>query len=223
MQGVNLIVTITDRSRADDFAAWFQGHGVSLVLTVLGQGTASAEILDFLGLMATEKAVLFCVAPRSPQMVRQAARELWLDVPGQGILMTVPVNSIGGVTTKEFLLREQEGENVMEQEITHDLIVVITNQGYTDLVMEAAQEGGATGGTTVHAKGVGTEMVQKFFGVSIASEQEIVFILTHSEKKNDIMKSIMAKAGIQSPAQSLLFSLPVEDVAGLRDLSHDEG
>ena len=66
-------------------------------------------------------------------------------------------------------------------------------------------------------------MVQKFFGVSIASEQEIVFILTHSEKKNDIMKSIMAKAGIQSPAQSLLFSLPVEDVAGLRDLSHDEG
>ena len=223
MQGVNLIVTITDRSRADDFAAWFQGHGVSLVLTVLGQGTASAEILDFLGLMATEKAVLFCVAPRSPQMVRQAARELWLDVPGQGILMTVPVNSIGGVTTKEFLLREQEGENVMEQEITHDLIVVITNQGYTDLVMEASQEGGATGGTTVHAKGVGTEMVQKFFGVSIASEQEIVFILTHSEKKNDIMKSIMAKAGIQSPAQSLLFSLPVEDVAGLRDLSHDEG
>ena len=92
MQGVNLFITITDRSRADQFASWFRSHGISLVLTALGEGTATTEVLDYLGLEATEKAVLFCVAPRSPRMVRQAARELWLDVPGQGVLMTVPVN-----------------------------------------------------------------------------------------------------------------------------------
>lgn len=40
--------------------------------------------------------------------MRQAARDLWLDVPGQGVLMTVPVNSIGGSTAKEYLLHEQE-------------------------------------------------------------------------------------------------------------------
>lgn len=32
------------------------------------------------------------------------------------------------------------------------------------------------------------------------------------------MKAIMAKAGIQSAAQSLVFSLPVGDIAGLREL-----
>ena len=105
----------------------------------------------------------------------------------------------------------------MEQEITHDLIVIITNQGCTDLVMEAAQGAGATGGTVLHAKGIGTEMVQRFFGVSIASEQEMVFILSRSDAKNAIMRAIMAKAGLQSPAQSLVFSLPVNDVAGLRE------
>lgn len=43
------------------------------MLTALGQGTATTEVLDFLGLEATEKAVLFCVSPRSPRLVRQAA------------------------------------------------------------------------------------------------------------------------------------------------------
>ena len=223
MQGVDLIITITDRSRAEQFASWFRSHGISLVLTALGQGTATTEVLDFLGLEATEKAVLFCVAPRSPRMVRQAARELWLDVPGQGVLMTVPVNSIGGSTAKEYLLHEQEeGEAVMERECTHDLIVVIANQGSTDLVMDAAREAGATGGTVIHAKGTGTELVQKFFGVSIATEQEMIFILTRSETKKPIMKAVMAKAGVHSPAQALVFSLPVGDIAGLRELDQPE-
>ena len=56
----------------------------------------------------------------------------------------------------------------MEREIAHDLIVVIANQGSTDLVMDAAREAGATGGTVIHAKGTGTDLVRKFFGVSIA-------------------------------------------------------
>ena len=142
MQGVDLFITITDRSRAEQFAAWFRTHGISLVLTALGQGTATTEVLDFLGLEATEKAVLFCVSPRSPRLVRQAARDLWLDVPGQGVLMTVPVNSIGGSTAKEYLLHEQEGETAMEREIAHDLIVVIANQGSTDLVMDADRRHG---------------------------------------------------------------------------------
>ena len=34
--------------------------------------------------------------------------------------------------------------------------------------------------------------------------------------------NIMAKAGIQSAAQSLVFSLPVGDIAGLRELEQPE-
>ena len=55
MQGVDLIITITDRSRAEQFASWFRSHGISLVLTALGRGTATTEVLDFLGLEATER------------------------------------------------------------------------------------------------------------------------------------------------------------------------
>lgn len=211
------MITITDRSRCGEFAAWYQEQGIPLVLTALGSGTATTEILDCLGLEATEKAVLFCVAPHSPQLVRRAEKALWLDVPGRGILMTVPVSSIGGAAARDYLL-QQEAEKSMEKEITHELLVVITNQGHTDMVMDAARAAGATGGTAVHAKGTGTELAKKFFGVSIAAEKELIFILTREETRVPIMKAIMARAGMQTEAQSLVFSLPVSGIAGLRRL-----
>lgn len=217
MGGAVLMITITDRSRCGEFAAWYQEQGIPLVLTALGSGTATTEILDCLGLEATEKAVLFCVAPHSPQLVRRAEKALWLDVPGRGILMTVPVSSIGGAAARDYLL-QQEAEKSMEKEITHELLVVITNQGHTDMVMDAARAAGATGGTAVHAKGTGTELAKKFFGVSIAAEKELIFILTLEETRVPIMKAIMARAGMQTEAQSLVFSLPVSDIAGLRRL-----
>ena len=211
------MITITDRSRCGEFAAWYQEQGIPLVLTALGSGTATTEILDCLGLEATEKAVLFCVAPHSPQLVRRAEKALWLDVPGRGILMTVPVSSIGGAAARDYLL-QQEAEKSMEKEITHELLVVITNQGHTDMVMDAARAAGATGGTAVHAKGTGTELAKKFFGVSIAAEKELIFILTLEETRVPIMKAIMAQAGMQTEAQSLVLSLPVSGIAGLRRL-----
>lgn len=218
MGGVDLVITITDRSRRETVAAWYRNNGIPLVLTVLGQGTATTEILDCLGLEATEKAVLFCVAVRSPLWVRKVAVELMLNVPGHGILMTIPINSIGGSTAKEYLIGKQEGDSAMERNNTHELILVITNEGCTDQVMDAAREAGAAGGTSVRAKGTGSELARKFFGVSIASGRELVFILTRVERKKDIMKSIMTKAGMKTPAQSLVFSLPVTDVAGPRSL-----
>ena len=221
MGGADLIITITDRYNSEAFAAWFQAQGIPLVLTMLGRGTATTEILDCLGLEATEKSVLMCMAARSPRLIRRAKRELWLDVPGRGILMAVPVSSIGGRAAKDYLL-QQEAEDTMEKELTHELIVVITNQGYIDQVMDAARAAGATGGTAVHAKGTGTELAKKFFGVSIAEEKELIFILTKEETRKPIMKAVIHAAGMQTEAQSLVFSLPVSDLAGLRQLDAEK-
>ncbi len=116
MGGAVLMFAITDRKRSREFAAWFQGQQIPLVLATPGQGTATTEVLDWLGLEATEKVVLMLVAPQSQELVRRAERDLWLDVPGRGILMTVPLSSIGGARAKNYLLK-QEGE-VMEQERT---------------------------------------------------------------------------------------------------------
>lgn len=222
MGGAVLMITITDRSRGEAFANWYQSQGIPLVLTALGHGTATTEILDYLGLEATEKAVLFCVAARSPRLVRRAAKDLWLDIPGRGVLMTVPISSIGGVSAKDYLLQGQEAEEIMENKQTHELVVAIARQGHTDQVMNAARSAGATGGTIVHAKGAGTDLAKKFFGVSIASERELVFILAKEENRKEIMKAIMTQAGMKSDAETIVFSMPVSDIAGLRQLDAEE-
>lgn len=48
---------------------------------------------------------------------------------------------------------------------------MIANQGYTELVMDAARAAHAPGGTVIHAKGTGAEKAEKFFGVSLAKEK----------------------------------------------------
>lgn len=222
MDRADLMIVITDRSRGGEFAAWFQAQGATLVLSALGQGTAATEVLDYLGLEATEKAVLLLAAPRSGRLVRRAARELWLDVPGRGILMAVPISGIGGARARDYLLSWQaEEEDDMDRDITHELIVVIANRGHTDQVMDAARSAGAAGGTTIHAKGTGTELARTFLGVSLAAEKEIVFILAKEADRKPIMKAVMTQAGMHTKAQAVTFSLPVTDLAGLRLLEED--
>lgn len=222
MDSAVLMIVITDRSRGGEFAAWFQSQGAALVLSALGQGTAATEVLDYLGLEATEKAVLLLAAPRSGRIVRRAARELWLDVPGRGILMTVPISSVGGARARDYLLSWQaEEDDDMDRDINHELIVVIANRGHTDQVMDAARSAGAAGGTTIHAKGTGTELARKFLGVSLAAEKEIVFILAKEADRKPIMKAVMTQAGMSTRAQAVAFSLPVTDLAGLRLLEED--
>ena len=104
---------------------------------------------------------------------------------------------------------------------THELLLVIANHGYSELVMGAAREAGATGGTVVHAKGAGMESAEKFFGITLAAEKEMIFIVVRSEIRNAVMSAIMRDAGMETKVKSICFSLPVTDTAGLR-LIEDE-
>ena len=68
----------------------------------------------------------------------------------------------------------------------------------------------------IKAKGTGAEYTEKFFGFSIASEKEIHLLVTPAQGRNAIMKAIMEQAGLESKAQSIVFSLPVSHALGLR-------
>ena len=150
---------------------------------------------------------------------KQLRHKLQIDAPGGGISFITPLSSIGGKKTLQFLIQSEEYKKEEEstlKDTVHELIIVIANQGYIELVMDAARAAGAYGGTVIHAKGTGMEQAEKFMGVSLAAEKEMIFIVTKKEQKNDIMKAIMEKAGTESPAKSIVFSLPVTDTAGLR-------
>lgn len=97
----------------------------------------------------------------------------------------------------------------------YELIIVIVNQGYTGLVMDAAKENGARGGTTFVAHGTGNKELGSFFGIVIQPEKEIVFILVDEEIKDKVMLNIYNKAGLQTKGSGIAFSIKVSDVIGL--------
>ena len=103
----------------------------------------------------------------------------------------------------------------------YELLVVIANQGYTELIMDAAKKCNAGGGTVIHAKGMGMQGAEKFLGVTLAAEKEIVYIVIRKEDKNAVMRVIMDEAGMNSKAKSIVFSLPVTGTAGMRLLEEE--
>ena len=102
------------------------------------------------------------------------------------------------------------------KETRYELLVVIANQGYTEMIMDAAREVHATGGTVLHARGTGREKAEQFLGVTLVDEKEMIFIVVDAKRKKEIMSAIMEKAGLGTKARSIVFSLPVTDIAGMR-------
>lgn len=216
-----LMTTIIDRNKGKKYLNFYKEESIQVMFITLGKGTASGAVLDYLGLEATEKAVIFTVLEESKwaETKKDLQKKLQIDAPGEGIAFIVPLSSIGGKKTLQFLTASQEfrkEEESVLKDTVYELIIVIANQGYIELVMDAARGAGAYGGTVIHAKGTGMEQAEKFMGVSLAAEKEMIFIVAKKEQKNEIMKAVMEQAGMESKAKSIVFSLPVTDTAGLR-------
>lgn len=221
MGNLYLMTTIVDRKIVNKFIELYKENSLNVRLWALGLGTATNDILDYLGLDNPEKAVAFSVLLENSwiDLKKQLQRKLQIDAPGGGIAFITPLSSIGGTKVLNFLLETQDYQKQEESTLkntTHDLIIVVAEQGYTNLIMDAARAAGAHGGTIIHAKGTGMEAAEKFMGVSLAAEKEIVFIVSKTEEKNAIMQAIMKDAGLDSKAKAIVFSVPVTDTAGLR-------
>jgi len=221
MSRLYLMVTITDRNLAKKFTSFYTEAGLDVSLSTLGHGTAASEILDYFGLENNEKAVLFhVVTDETWAALKKGLRiQMKIEIPGTGIAFTVPLSSIGGKKALNYLTANQTYVKEEETSLTdtkYELLVVIANQGYTEQIMDAARKAKASGGTVIHAKGTGSRSAEKFLGVTLVPEREMVFIVVRSDRKNDIMRSIMDEAGIDSKAGSIVFSLPVTDTAGMR-------
>ena len=221
MSELYMMVTITNRNLTRKFTSFYQEMGVDISVITVGRGTAASEILDYFGLDGAEKSVMIQVVTgeKWKEMKYGLQRKMQIDIPGSGIAFVVPISSMGGKKALNYLtngLKFGKGEESSLKDTKYELLVVIANQGYTDLIMDAAREVHAAGGTVIHAKGTGTQHAEKFLGVTLVPEKEMVFIVVRKEQKNDIMRAIMDKAGLESKARSIVFSLPVTDTAGMR-------
>lgn len=93
-----------------------------------------------------------------------------------------------------------------------ELIVCIVNQGYEEKVIEVANNVGVTGGTFLDAHGISKLEAEKFFGISVHPDKQIVLMVINSENKNVVLNALYDNVGIGNEAQGIAFSIPIDDM-----------
>lgn len=222
-----MMVTIANRNARKKYQSFLEELGLDTGVSIHGEGTASHEILNYFGLEAAEKIIYCSVVTEETwrEVRRQLIAKMHIDLPGSGIAMLIPVSSVGGKNVMQCLTQNQNFEKEEEsklKETKYELLIAIANQGSIDNVMDAARSANAGGGTVIHAKGTGVEKAEKFLGVSLAEEKEVILIVTKTEQKNAIMKAVMSGCGLNSKEKAVVFSLPVTSVVGMRIVEDED-
>lgn len=215
---MNYVISITVPEALGVLEDICEELSLPLNVTLHGHGTAVQSMLDLLGIESNEKWVVLSTATeeKTAALIEAQKRRLHIGVPGHGIVVAVPVKSIGGGKTVAYLTGEENAsvKTTPPERYAYELIIVVAREGQTDLVMNAARAAGARGGTVLHGKGTGAKSDPKFHNISIAEEKEVILIVSKSEEKSEIMRSILKKAGPDTPAGAIVFSLPATEVAG---------
>lgn len=227
MNDLYMMGIITDRGIRSKMIPFLNQSNIHVVLATLGAGTANSAILDYLGMEATEKAVYFAVVSFNTwkKFQKELYSKMQIDIAGRGIAFLIPLSSIGGKKSLQYLTANQEiivKEESALKNTEFELLITIANGGHIETVMDAARSAKAPGGTVIHAKGTGAEHARRFLGISLAEEKEMIFIVVRSTQKNKIMRAIMDQAGTGTPAGAVVFSLPVTATAGLRFPEEDD-
>lgn len=215
---MNYLISVVNPAAMEQVCEIAAALDLPQTVTMLGHGTAAQSMLDLLGIESTEKRVIMTVTnpEKTRQFIKNMRQQLYIGIPGHGIVIAVPIKSVGGGKTLAYLNNgeQQTARYTPELNSKYELIIIVANEGRTDQVMNAARAAGATGGTVLHGKGSGSQNPKKFYNVSIASEKEVILMVAQSDRKAAIMQSVLHQAGPDSEAGAVLFSLPVSEVAG---------
>lgn len=212
---IRCLFAVVDRGKGEAVSAELRRRRILTQLVLLGHGTASAEVMDLLGLDEPEKDVVLALLPGDSGRVLSALTErLELYRPGRGIAFTIDLCSISALAHQRIAAAAAETTAQKEEQTMrsqHELIVVITEHGFAADVMDTARGAGARGGTVVRGRSLAAEEAQKFLHITIQPEKDVVLILVPAAGRQPVMKAICA----QGAGHPLAFSLPVSDVTGL--------
>jgi nitrogen regulatory protein PII len=105
------------------------------------------------------------------------------------------------------------------------LIVAFIEDNKTDEIMVAAREAGATGCTVINnARGEGLEENKTFFGLTLASQRDVILLLVEEHLSRHILEHI-GKVGEfdEKPGTGIAVVIDVEDAVGVMHQSAELG
>ncbi len=214
-----LMVVICNYSKREHLEKVIGKAGMPVYFMTHGHGSASSQLLDYLGVGEPKKAVALGIADLTniASIYDTINKEMDILTAGKGIALTVPLSSMNGLLYKvcSGISKNEGGKTDMSTDM--EMIMTIVNKGEFSDVMEAAKSAGARGGTMIHAKGLGGKEAERFLGITINQEKDIVMILASSENKHKIMEAINNALSINKAGNGICFALPVSSSYGITE------
>ncbi len=186
-----LIVSIVPNNSGSLASSAANDAGASGGTIIPGRGTASSDILSILGLGDSSKEIVYIVVDEKIENdVRAAIESACSKKKHFGVMFTVDVNSFIKSGTKSNLNLEEKSVRQNSNENNFQMINIIVNKGYAEDAMAAARKAGAGGGTVVLGRGTAKEGDEKFFGVEIVPEKEMLVILVEQSKAEAVVEAV---------------------------------
>lgn len=209
---LEMLVVIVEQNKASKVLHLADEKGVTASVAMLGRGTASRTIFDYLGLNDKKKAVLmlFGKTEEITDLADYLVEKLEMNKPNHGIAYIESAFNVFGTEDNA-----NGSENIKRGENMYNAIYTIVEKGNADDVIEAAQKAGSRGGTVMHARGSGSEEARKVFNMLIEPEKEIVLIISEEAKTKDIVESIRKETQIEEEGKGIIFVTNVEQTYGL--------
>lgn len=188
-------------------------NGVSGGTIFLGKGTIKNRVLEFLEINDSRKEIVLMIASKTTayQALDILSKELAFHKPNHGIAFTFSVAELFGSKSCQCQEKRIRGE----ENIMYQAIFTIVDKGTAENVIEAANNGGARGGTIINARGSGIHETSTLFSMPIEPEKEMVMIISKTDLTNSIVSSIKEQIHIDEPGQGIIFILDVNKTYGL--------
>lgn len=208
---IKLLIVISNDNKLN---VVLKHHKLNFNIITYGSGTASKSLLTYFGLDEVRKNVYFSLIPSylEEKILTELKNKLNLNKIGQGIGFTISLKS-SNKFVKDILDKK---EIVMENSNNYELIVTIVKEGYSEAVMNAAKRVGATGGTVIYGRSLGSSRTI-LANLQVEPEKDVVLNIVKKEIKNKVMESINKETGIKTDANGILLSLPIDNVIGLSE------
>ncbi|MBO4507044.1 MAG: transcriptional regulator [Spirochaetaceae bacterium] len=238
-----LIISVVPKNSAEFVTAAANKAGAAGGSVLMGRGTASNSIIQLLGLGDTSKEIVLVIAERGiVAAVIDAIKNAVADKKHFGVIFSVAVpsffrsgdiNGTGGINRADGVFARSQnadavGENPQKTSNTGDdnmvdaantnayeMINIIVNKGYAEDAMAAARKAGAGGGTILSARGTAKEGDEKFFGMEIVPEKEMLMILVPSDKKEAVLDAVKSLPCLEKAGSGIVFSSEVESFSVL--------
>ena len=210
MSSFKMIISVVPHDKGEKLTRAAMESGCSGGTVLMGRSLAKTNFAAVLGLDENAKDMILMIVDedKKPFIIDAIKRASSREKRNFGELFTIDVNTLvrGGKVTSENENTQSGFPAGLGGGTRHPGAEKAAGRFRLRLRVH-----GAGGGTVVNARGTARENDERFFGMHIVPEKEMLIIVVPGEKKDPVLKAIQETKCLKEPGMGIAYSAGVED------------